>query len=148
MLNEKLDLYINEDYYPFNMPGHKRNKKILNKKISYERDITEIRDFDNLNNPKSLFKEMEEKLSKLYEADDFIISTNGSTCGILASLRSISRKNKNILIQRNSHKSVFNAIEVFDLDPDYIKVKFDENDMAYDIDYEDLKEKSKKNLIL
>lgn len=144
MLNEKLDLYINEDYYPFNMPGHKRNKKILNKKISYERDITEIRDFDNLNNPKSLFKEMEEKLSKLYEADDFIISTNGSTCGILASLRSISRKNKNILIQRNSHKSVFNAIEVFDLDPDYIKVKFDENDMAYDIDYEDLKEKIEK----
>ena len=141
MLNEKLDLYIKEDYYPFAMPGHKRNKKILNKKISYDRDITEIRDFDNLNDPKSLFKNMEKKLGQIYNADDFIISTNGSTCGILATLMALTKNNKNILVQRNSHKSVFNAIEVFNLDPDYIRVKIDENDMAYDIDYEDLKEK-------
>lgn len=145
MLNEKLDLYIKEDYYPFAMPGHKRNKKILNKKISYDRDITEIRDFDNLNNPKSLFRNMEKKLAQIYEANDFIISTNGSTCGILASLRALTKNNKKILIQRNSHKSVFNAIEVFNLDPDYIKVKINENDLAYDIDYEDLKEKIEKN---
>lgn len=145
MLNEKLDLYLEEDYYPFAMPGHKRNKKILNKKISYDRDITEIRDFDNLNNPKNLFKLMEKKLAKIYSANDFIISTNGSTCGILATLRALTKNNKKILVQRNSHKSVFNAIEVFDLDPDYIKVKIDENDMAYDIDYEDLKEKIQKN---
>ena len=145
MLNEKLDLYIKEDYYPFAMPGHKRNKKILNKKISYDRDITEIRDFDNLNDPKSLFKNMEKKLAQIYDADDFIISTNGSTCGILASLRALTKNNKKILVQRNSHKSVFNAIEVFNLDPDYIRVKIDENDIAYDIDYEDLKEKIEKN---
>ncbi|MDU5912748.1 MAG: aminotransferase class V-fold PLP-dependent enzyme [Anaerococcus vaginalis] len=145
MLNEKLDLYIKEDYYPFAMPGHKRNKKFLNKKISYDRDITEIRDFDNLNNPKSLFKNMEKKLAKIYDANDFIISTNGSTCGILATLRALTKNNKKILVQRNSHKSVFNAIEVFDLDPDYIKVKIDENDMAYDIDYEDIKKKIEKN---
>ena len=145
MLNEKLDLYLEEDYYPFAMPGHKRNKKILNKKISYDRDITEIRNFDNLNNPKSLFKLMGKKLAKIYDADDFIISTNGSTCGILATIRALTKNNKKILVQRNSHKSVFNAIEVFDLDPDYIKVKIDENDMAYDIDYEDLKEKIEKN---
>ena len=145
MLNEKLDLYLEEDYYPFAMPGHKRNKKILNKKISYDRDITEIRDFDNLNNPKNLFKLMEKKLAKIYSANDFIISTNGSTCGILATLRALTKNNKKILVKRNSHKSVFNAIEVFDLDPDYIKVKIDENDMAYDIDYEDLKEKIQKN---
>lgn len=145
MLNEKLDLYIKEDYYPFAMPGHKRNKKFLNKKISYDRDITEIRDFDNLNNPKSLFKNMEKKLAQIYDANDFIISTNGSTCGILASLRALTKNNKKILVQRNSHKSVFNAIEVFDLDADYIKVKIDENDIAYDIDYEDLKEKIEKN---
>lgn len=145
MLNEKLDLYIEEDYYPFAMPGHKRNKKILNKKISYDRDITEIRDFDNLNDPKSLFKFMEKNLAQIYDANDFIISTNGSTCGILATLRALTKNNKNILVQRNSHKSVFNAIEVFNLDPDYIKVKIDENDLAYDIDYEDLKEKIEKN---
>lgn len=145
MLNEKLDKYIEEDFYPFHMPGHKRNKNILNKKISYERDITEIRDFDNLNDPKSIFKDMENELRKIYKANDFIISTNGSTCGILSSIRSLTKNNKKILVQRNSHKSVFNAIEIFDLDYDFIKIKTDENDMAYDIDYDDLKEKIKAN---
>lgn len=145
MLNEKLDIYIKDDYYPFHMPGHKRNKKILNKKISYQRDITEIRNFDNLNDPKTIFKDMEDKLKEIYKANDFIISTNGSTCGILSSLRSLTKDNKKILVQRNSHKSVFNAIEVFDLDFDFIGVKTDENDMAYDIDYKDLEEKINKN---
>ncbi|MDU2202407.1 MAG: phage head-tail adapter protein, partial [Anaerococcus hydrogenalis] len=96
MLNEKLDKYIEEDFYPFHMPGHKRNKNILNKKISYERDITEIRDFDNLNDPKSIFKDMENELRKIYKANDFIISTNGSTCGILSSIRSLTKNNKKI----------------------------------------------------
>ncbi|EEB35514.1 hypothetical protein ANHYDRO_01698 [Anaerococcus hydrogenalis DSM 7454] len=141
MLNEKLDKYIKDDYYPFHMPGHKRNNNILNKKLSYQRDITEIRNFDNLNDPKTIFKDMENKLKKIYKAYDFIISTNGSTCGILSSLRSLTKDNKKILVQRNSHKAVFNAIEVFDLDFDFIGVKTDENDMAYDIDYKDLEEK-------
>lgn len=145
MLNEKLDAYLKKDYYPFAMPGHKRNKNLLNKKISYERDITEIRNFDNLNNPQGLFKKMENELAHIYKANDFIISTNGSTCGILASLRALTIKNKNILVQRNSHKSVFNAIELFDLNADFFKVKIDDNDMAYDIDYEDLNKKIEKN---
>ena len=52
MLNEKLDQYLEEDFYPFHMPGHKRNTEILRKDIPYARDITEIPGFDNLNNPK------------------------------------------------------------------------------------------------
>ena len=73
MLNEKLDDYLKEDYYPFAMPGHKRNKNLLNKKISYERDITEIRNFDNLNNPQGLFKKMENELAHIYKANDIKI---------------------------------------------------------------------------
>lgn len=88
---------------------------------------------------------MEDKLKEIYKANDFIISTNGSTCGILSSLRTLTKDNKKILVQRNSHKAVFNAIEVFDLNFDFIGVKTDENDMAYDIDYKDLAEKINKN---
>lgn len=148
MLIEKLDKYLDSDYYPFYMPGHKRNKNILNKNLPYDRDITEIDGFDNLNDPKTIFKKMEERLKDIYKVDDFIISTNGSTSGILSSIRTLTRFNKNILIQRNSHKSVYNAIDLFDLNPSYIDLKF-KDDIAFDIDYEDLEKKLKeKNFAL
>lgn len=143
MLIEKLDQYIEDDFYSFAMPGHKRNKDLLNKKLPYDRDITEIVGFDNLNYPKTIFKDMEEKLKEIYKAYDFIISTNGSTCGILSSIRSITKDNKNILVQRNSHKSVYNAIEIFNLDADFIDLKIDK-DIAIDIDYKDLEKKLKE----
>ncbi|MDY3006994.1 DegT/DnrJ/EryC1/StrS family aminotransferase [Anaerococcus porci] len=142
MLIDKLDQYIEDNYYSFAMPGHKRNKNILNKALPYDRDITEIRGFDNLNDPKTIFKDMEDKLKEIYKSFDFIISTNGSTCGILSSIRTLTRKNKNILVQRNSHKSVYNAIEIFNLDADFIDLLID-CDIAYDIDYDDLENKLK-----
>lgn len=143
MLIEKLDQYIDEDFYPFAMPGHKRNTNLLNEKLAYNRDITEIRGFDNLNDPKGLFKDMEERLKKIYKSEDFIISTNGSTCGILSSIRALTRENKKILVQRNSHKSVYNAIEVFDLEADFIDLLI-KDDIYYDIDYKDLEDKINK----
>lgn len=146
MLNEKLDNYLNDGYYPFHMPGHKRNIELLNKKLAYKRDITEITGFDNLNDPKSLFVFMEQSLANIYKVKEAIISTNGSTCGILSSIRSLAKKHKKILVSRSSHKSVFNAIELFDLDVDYIKNIVNENGIITDIDYKDLSDKLSNNL--
>ena len=145
MLNEKLDQYLREDYYPFHMPGSKRTN-ILRDDIPYKRDLTEIYGFDNLNDPKEIFSQMEEKISDIYKVDDAIISTNGSTSGILSTLRALTYENKNILIQRSSHKSVYNAIELNNLKSDYINVVINNVGAIIDIDYEDLEEKlSKKN---
>lgn len=141
MLNNKLDKYLKEDYYPFHMPGHKRNTEILNKKLPYKRDLTEISGFDNLNDPKTIFVDMEKALANIYKAKDAIISTNGSTSGILATIRSMTNDTKRILISRSSHKSVYNAIEVFGLDSYYIENKTDQSGLIKSIDYEDLKEK-------
>lgn len=145
MLNEKLDEYLKKNYYPFHMPGHKRNIALLNKNLPYKKDLTEINGFDNLNDPKSLFVYMEKALADFYKANEAIISTNGSTCGILASIRSLSKKNKKILISRFSHKSVFNAIELFDLDVDYIETKTNEYGLIKDIEYEDFVNKISSN---
>ena len=57
MLNslfEKLKAYAKEDYYPMHMPGHKRNKAMLNNSLPYEIDITEIDGFDNLHHPEEI----------------------------------------------------------------------------------------------
>lgn len=142
MLNEKLDLYLNEGYYPFHMPGSKRSK-ILRSDLPYKRDLTEIYGFDNLNDPEDIFVEMEENLARIYKVKKAIISTNGSTSGILSTIRALCRNNKNILIQRSSHKSVYNACELNSLSVSYINIVTDEQLAIRDIDYEDLEDKLK-----
>ena len=137
MLNEKLDAYLKEDFYPFHMPGAKRNRS-LRCDLAYARDLTEIDGFDNLNDPKDIFVSMEERLGQIYGQTEAIISTNGSTCGLLATIRTLTYKNKNILIQRSSHKAVYNAIELNHLKADYIGVHVDKKGAILDIDYENL----------
>lgn len=143
MLNEKLDLYLEEEYYPFHMPGSKRSE-LLRSDLPYRRDLTEIYGFDNLNDPEDIFVEMEEKLARIYGVKKAIISTNGSTSGILSTIRALCRNNKNILIQRSSHKSVYNACELNSLNVSYINIVTDEQLAIKDIYHVDLEEKLKK----
>ena len=50
-LYRKLEEYSRSDYYPFHMPGHKRNPASVRGEFPLERDITEIEGFDNLHHP-------------------------------------------------------------------------------------------------
>ena len=103
---------------PFHMPGHKRAfKKSI---IPYNIDITEIDGFDNLHDPKSVLKETADLAKKLYSSVESYPLVNGSTCGVLAGIYSLTRENKNILIARNCHRSVYNAAEILDLDVHYV----------------------------
>ena len=55
-LLDKLKDYSKSDFYPFHMPGHKRNFKKGALAEAYRYDITEIDGFDNLHQPMSLIK--------------------------------------------------------------------------------------------
>ena len=56
-LVQQLRDYSASDYYPFHMPGHKRNTE-LGKEYNnpFEIDITEISGFDNLHHPEGILK--------------------------------------------------------------------------------------------
>lgn len=56
-LYRALENYSREDYYPFHMPGHKRNPGTVDTKLPFDRDITEIEGFDNLHHPEEILKE-------------------------------------------------------------------------------------------
>lgn len=119
MLFNELENYLGKDIYPFHMPGHKRNKR-FNTNLGYGYDITEIDKFDNLNNPTGILRQSEKDCAKIYNVKDSIFSVNGSTCGILSVIRALTYNNKNVLISRASHKSVYNAMELCNLNPSYI----------------------------
>ena len=97
---------------PFHMPGHKRNTNLLGNDFPYDIDITEINGFDNLHCPEGIIKEIENKAKEDYECDNSFVLVNGSTVGILAGILATVKRGDTVLIARNCHKSVYNAIEL------------------------------------
>lgn len=55
-LYKKLEAYGRSDFYPFHMPGHKRNPLAVDGDFPVERDITEINGFDNLHHAEDILK--------------------------------------------------------------------------------------------
>ena len=109
----------NKTCTPFHMPGHKR--KFLSPSIPYNIDITEVDGFDNLHDMQGVLKETADLAKCIYNSVASYPLVNGSTCGVLAGIYSLTRENKNILIARNCHKSVYNATEILDLNAHYIQ---------------------------
>jgi len=109
MLYEKLK---NNNRIPFHMPGHKRNTELLGTQFPYNIDITEIENFDNLHSPEGVIKQIENKIEKLYNSDNSYLLVNGSTCGILAGIYTIAKEGCTVLMARNCHKSVYNAVKL------------------------------------
>ena len=144
-LQEKLEEYYNEDYLPMHMPGHKRNVKLLGEKLPYKIDITEIDGFDDLHHAEGLIKDIEDKAKRIYGSKRSFILINGSTCGILAGIRAAVNFGDKVLVARNCHKSVYNAIEINGLDPIYMLPKIGSDGIDRNIDSNEVEEKLKEN---
>ena len=108
-LYKKLEEYAKTDYYPFHMPGHKRNPLSVAGDFPVERDITEIHGFDNLHHPEGIIREAEEAAASLYGTKESFYSVNGSTAAILSAVSAAVKKEGHILIARNCHKAVYHA---------------------------------------
>lgn len=118
-LTEALTAYTQSDYYPFHMPGHKRNHALASFDV-LSMDITEIDGFDNLHHAEGILKEGMERAAKLYHADASYFLVNGSTCGILSAISAVTHPGDTILLARNSHKSAYHAAYLNQLHINYI----------------------------
>ena len=63
-LYKKLEAYGRSDFYPFHMPGHKRNPLAVDGDFPVERDITEINGFDNLHHAEDILKRAQEDVAR------------------------------------------------------------------------------------
>ncbi len=124
-LYSQLIEYSKSDMYPFHMPGHKRQPD--GSMIPYQIDLTEIEGFDNLHHPESSIREIERKAAELFNAKRAFLLVNGATGGILAAIRSMTKPGDTVLIARNCHRAVYNAIELCGLNAEYIFPKRLEN---------------------
>ncbi len=119
MLYDRLKKYSKSGIYPFHMPGHKRNSAISDGTLPFDIDITEIYDFDNLHEPNGCIKAVEDKAASIYGVKRAFMLVNGATGGILSAICALTDFGDTVIVARNCHKSVYNAIELCGLNAIY-----------------------------
>ena len=117
---KELEELSKSDFYPFHMPGHKRQPSGLIFDAAFSFDITEIDDFDNMHHPEGIIKKLQDEMAGVFRADEAKILVNGSSAGILAAISAAVKRNGKIIMARNSHKSAYNAAMLRGLDIRYI----------------------------
>lgn len=119
-LYDKLAVLAGSDLYPFHMPGHKRSRGIMDMPPVADMDITEIDGFDNLHHACGIIAKAQQRAARVCGAGRTWFLVNGSTCGLLAAIFACTRRGGRILVARNCHKAVYNAIELNGLNPVYV----------------------------
>lgn len=120
MLFDLLSQYNDKGVIPLHMPGHKRNTAMLGDKLPYGIDITEIDGFDNLHDAHGVIKATADLAVRLYGSRRAFLLVNGSTGGLLAAVRAAARRGETVIMARNCHKAVYNAVELQGLRPVYL----------------------------
>ena len=115
-LLDQIISYSEKPKIPFHMPGHAGGKNIHPKMLEFfglnmfKADLTELDELDNLNNPQSYIRQTQEKIASIFEAKASFLLINGSTLGLMALILSIASRGDKILVPRNCHRAVINAL--------------------------------------
>lgn len=132
---EGLEQYLNNVHAPWHMPGHKRRGELLVQGHMPEEgvrigqilrgamavDVTEVPGTDDLYCPQEFIADSLAQLREIYQSGASYYLVNGATCGILAAIAACADCGDKILVARNCHKSVYNAVALLRLNPCYIQ---------------------------
>ncbi len=113
----------------FHMPGHKGTRFF--KKFGFDgffediasADITEIDGADNLFAPQGIISELMKEYRELYASRASYLLVNGSSSGIEAAILACVKVGGKLIMARDSHKSVYNAVELGNLTAVYAMPK-------------------------
>ena len=124
-----LTAYNTEGCYPWHMPGHKRRLNTIFPDIvenPFSIDVTEVGDLDEFHDPHGIISEALNRAAEVYGSHKSYYLVNGSTCGIMAALSAVCRPGDKLIVARNCHKSVYNAIRLLQLRPIYLMTEWNE----------------------
>ena len=126
VLNALINL-MEEDHISFHFPGHKNKNTLIEwgKYIPYI-DTTETEGMDNLLEPRGIIKESQELAAKAFGAKATYYAVNGSTGSNYIAMATIAKPGDKVLVQRNSHKSMYNGMILNRLNPIYLYPNYNE----------------------
>lgn len=142
-LREALEALRREDRTSFHMPGHKYGGCGLKSTFNHfwDIDVTEIPGADNLHDPEDILLAAKTFAKETYGSHESFFLVNGSSCGIMAMIMGSVRRGEKIVISRDAHRSVHQAVSLGGLHPIYIMPKVDpRTGIAIGMDEEALRE--------
>lgn len=109
------------------MPGHKYGGMGLKDTLTdlWDIDVTEIPGSDNLHDPEDVLLYAKERAAKAYGAIESFFMVNGSTGGIMAMILGSVKRGGKILISRDAHRSIHQAVSLGGLNPVYVQPEVD-----------------------
>lgn len=126
-----------KDKVRFHMPGHKGKFMEVYKVLSdnlINLDFTEINGTDDLYNSNEMLKKGLDLLTIDRKSKYSFYLTNGTTVGILASILGLTNKGDSILISKDCHKSVYNAIELNTLKPIILENEIENSGLIFPLE--------------
>ncbi len=118
---EVLEQHVREHRVSFHVPGH-HNGTVMDGRLPdafakvMPYDLTELAHLDDLHDASGIIEQAERALGNLYASNSKWL-VNGSTVGNWSMLAATVKRGERVYVQRNSHKSVWNAIEWLGLKP-------------------------------
>jgi len=110
---------------PFDVPGHKRGKG--NPELAaflgedcLTVDVNSMKPLDNLCHPVSVIKDAEALAADAFGAENAFFMVNGTTSAVQSMVLASVKKNDKIILPRNVHRSVINALVLVGAVPVYI----------------------------
>ena len=130
----------------FHMPGHKASplmERLFGRAARL--DITELSFSDNLLDAKGAILEAERLCAKLYGAKRVKFGTCGSTVNILSLIFSLRRRGGKLIIQKNSHASVYSALLLSGIEPVILDCELNEDGLPKPPSPEQVREAARQN---
>ncbi|MCR5598228.1 MAG: aminotransferase class I/II-fold pyridoxal phosphate-dependent enzyme [Lachnospiraceae bacterium] len=127
-LCEALEKFKKKRVVPFDVPGHKRGRgnpeltQLLGQQC-VGIDVNSMKPLDNLCNPVSVIAEAEELMADAFGAAHAFLMVGGTTSAVQAMVLSVCKAGEKIIVPRNVHKSVINALIICGAIPVYVKLK-------------------------
>lgn len=124
ILQQRLKEISREFYTRFHYPGHKGRPAGFSSQDLFALDMTETYGTDNLLHPEEIIDQSQKMAAQAFSTLDTFYGVGGSTMAIYAAIFSMTQEGDLVLVQRNCHKSVYQAallrkLRVRTIDPIY-----------------------------
>lgn len=127
---EALQRFRDMRVVPFDVPGHKRGRgnpeltAFLGKQCVGV-DVNSMKPLDNLCHPVSVIREAEELAAEAFGANHAFLMVGGTTSAVQSMVLTVCKRGDKIILPRNVHKSVINALVLCGAIPVYVNPEVD-----------------------
>ncbi|GAA0439183.1 aminotransferase class I/II-fold pyridoxal phosphate-dependent enzyme [Lentibacillus halophilus] len=130
-LYDALQQMAERDPMSFHVPGHKNGNIFPGRgRVFFDAvlplDMTELTGLDDLHAPKDVIGHAQKLAAAFFGADETFFLVGGSTAGNLAMIMAVCQPGDTIIVQRNSHKSIINGLELSGARPVFAAPEWDE----------------------